>query len=92
MATLRQRSGFCRPLEVTGLSCETSEDVFGRWFAPGMGPSHFAGRILTVADREAAAIIARARTFRAAELPSEFSISWYGRSYVAPIRPRRPVQ
>jgi hypothetical protein len=111
-------------VEVSALSRETSEDVFGRWSAAcsllgqmgdlellrsssaqgrgivlhrdanvpygyvelsslGMGPSHFAGRILTVADREGAAIIARARTFRAAELPSEFSTSWYGRSYVA---------
>jgi hypothetical protein len=120
-------------VEVSGLSRETSEDVFGRWSAAcsllgqmgdlellrsssaqgrgivlhrdpsvpygyvelsslGMGPSHFAGRILTVADREGAAIIARARPFRAAELPSEFSTSWYGRSYVtspadgAPLR------
>ena len=48
----------------------------------GMGPTYFEGRIVSAADRDGAAIIARARPFRAAELPPELSTGWYGRSYV----------
>jgi hypothetical protein len=50
--------------------------------ALGMGSSHFEGRVLSAADREGTVIISRARPFRAAELPAELSVAWYGRSYV----------
>lgn len=50
--------------------------------ALGMGPSHFRGRVVSAADREGALIVSRARSFRAAELPSELGTAWYGRSYV----------
>jgi len=58
----------------------------------GMGPGYFEGRVVCAADREGAAIVARARPFRPAELPPELSAGWYGRSYVtggtvgAPVR------
>jgi hypothetical protein len=120
-------------VEVSGLSRETSEDVFGRWSAAcsllgqtgelellrssstqgrgliihrdpsipygmvvfsalGMGPAYFQGRVISAADREGAAIIARARPFRAAELPPDLSDGWYGRSYVTTSAPSAPVR
>jgi hypothetical protein len=61
--------------------------------ALGMGPSHFEGRVVSAADREGSLIVSRARPFRAAELPADLSVAWYGRSYVttsgstaAPVR------
>jgi hypothetical protein len=50
----------------------------------GMGPSYFEGRVVSAADREGSVITARARPFRAAELPSDVTAGWYGRSYVVP--------
>lgn len=50
--------------------------------ALGMGQGYFEGRVVSTADREGAAIIGRARPFRAAELPAELGVGWYGRSYV----------
>ena len=44
--------------------------------------AHTWGRVVSAADREGAVIVSRARTFRAAELPSELGTAWYGRSYV----------
>jgi hypothetical protein len=61
--------------------------------ALGMGPSHFEGRVVSAADREGSVIISRARSFRAAELPSEMNAGWYGRSYVvASGSPAAPVR
>jgi hypothetical protein len=122
------------PVEIQGLSRETSEDVFGRWSAAcsllgqtggldllrysasqgrgiilhrdpsvpyglvvfsslGMGPGYFEGRVVSAADREGSAIVARARPFRAAELPPELSAGWYARSYVASgSEPTAPVR
>jgi hypothetical protein len=61
--------------------------------ALGMGPSHFEGRVVSAADREGSVIISRARSFRAAELPSEMHAGWYGRSYVvASGSPAAPVR
>ena len=111
-------------VDVSGLSRETSEDVFGRWSAAcsllgqtgglellryspaqgrgvivhrdpavrygmlvfsslGMGPDYFEGRVVSAADRDGAAIMARARAFRPAELPPDLGSGWYGRSYVS---------
>jgi len=50
----------------------------------GMGQSYFEGRVVSKADREGSAIVARARPFRAAEPLAELSAGWYGRSYVTP--------
>ena len=50
--------------------------------ALGMGPSYFEGRVVSAADREGSLIAARARPFRAAELPPELNAGWYGRGYV----------
>jgi hypothetical protein len=47
-----------------------------------MGPSYFDGRVVSAADREGGAIVARARKFRAAEFLPELSAAWNGRSYV----------
>ena len=60
--------------------------------ALGMGPTFFRGRIVSAADRDGAAIIARARPFRAAELPPELSNGWYGRSYVTSSPAGAPVR
>jgi hypothetical protein len=111
-------------VEVSDLSRETSEDVFGRWSAAcsllgqtgglellryspaqgrgvivhrdpsvrygmlvfsslGMGPDYFEGRVVSAADRDGAAIMARARAFRPAEVPLDLGSGWYGRSYVS---------
>lgn len=111
-------------VDVSGISRETSEDVFGRWSAAcsllgqtgglellryspaqgrgvivhrdpsvrygmlvfsslGMGPDYFEGRVVSAADRDGAAIMARARAFRPAEVPADLGSSWYGRSYVS---------
>jgi hypothetical protein len=111
-------------VDVSGLSRETSEDVFGRWSAAcsllgqtgglellryspaqgrgvivhrdpsvrygmlvfsslGMGPDYFEGRVVSGADRDGAAIMARARAFRPADLPPELGSGWYGRSYAS---------
>jgi hypothetical protein len=51
----------------------------------GMGQSYFEGRVVSKADREGGAIVARARPFRAAEPLAELSGGWYGRSYVTPV-------
>jgi hypothetical protein len=53
----------------------------------GMGPAHFEGRVVSAADREGSVIVSRARPFRAAELPGDVSVSWYGRSYVTTSEP-----
>ena len=58
----------------------------------GLGPTYFEGRIVSAADRDGAAIIARARPFRAAELPPELSNGWYGRSYVTSSPAGAPVR
>lgn len=58
----------------------------------GMGPTYFEGRIVSAADRDGAAIIARARPFRAAELPPELSAGWYGHSYVTSSTAGAPVR
>lgn len=50
----------------------------------GMGPSHFEGRVVSAADREGSVIVSRARSFRAAEVPAELNVAWYGTSYVTP--------
>src|SRR5690242_19976845 len=61
--------------------------------ALGMGPSHFEGRVVSAADREGALIVSRARSFRAAELPSELNAGWSGRSYViSSVSPTAPVR
>lgn len=111
-------------VDVSELSRETSEDVFGRWSAAcsllgqtgglellryspaqgrgvivhrdpsvrygmlvfsslGMGPDYFEGRVVSGADREGAAIMARARAFRPAEVPPDLGSGWYGRSHVS---------
>jgi hypothetical protein len=115
-------------VDVSGLSRETSEDVFGRWSAAcsllgqtgglellryspaqgrgiivhrdpsvrygmlvfsslGMGADYFEGRVVSAADREGAAIMARARPFRAAEVPPDLGSGWFGRSYVTGSAP-----
>jgi hypothetical protein len=115
-------------VDVSGLSREASEDVFGRWSAAcsllgqtgglellryspaqgrgvivhrdpsvrygmlvfsslGMGPDYFEGRVVSAADREGAAIMARAREFRPAEVPPDLGSGWYGRSYVTGSSP-----
>jgi hypothetical protein len=38
---------------------------------------------VSAADRDGAAIMARARAFRPAEVPADLGSSWYGRSYVS---------
>ena len=54
---------------------------------------HFEGRVVSAADREGSVIVSRARSFRAAELPSEMNAGWYGRSYVvASGSPAAPVR
>jgi hypothetical protein len=58
----------------------------------GMGPSYFKGRVVSAADREGGAIVARARTFRAAEFLPELSAGWYGRSYVTSSTSGAPVR
>jgi len=58
----------------------------------GMGPTYFEGRIVSAADRDGAAIIARARPFRAAELPPELSAGWFGHSYVTSSTAGAPVR
>jgi hypothetical protein len=60
--------------------------------ALGMGPAYFQGRIVSAADREGAAIIGRARTFREAELPPEFNTGWYGPSYATSGASGAPVR
>jgi hypothetical protein len=120
-------------IDVSALSRETSEDVFGRWSAAcsllgqtgdlellrssssqgrglilhrdpsipyglvefsalGMGTAHFQGRVVSAADPEGAAIISRARPFRAAQLPPDLSGGWYGRSYVTSPGASAPVR
>jgi hypothetical protein len=115
-------------VDVSGLSREASEDVFGRWSAAcsllgqtgglqllryspaqgrgvivhhdpsvrygmlvfsslGMGPDYFEGRVVSAADREGAAIMARARPFRPAEVPPDLGSGWYGRSYITGSAP-----
>ncbi len=60
--------------------------------ALGMGPAYFQGRVVSAADREGAAIIGRARAFRAAELPPDLSGGWYGHSYVTTGASSEPVR
>ncbi len=60
--------------------------------ALGMGPTYFEGRIVSAADRDGAAMIGRARPFRAAELPPELGAGWYGRSYVTSSTAGAPVR
>ena len=51
--------------------------------ALGMGRDYFEGRVISRTDRQGATIIRRAGPFRAAELPADMSIGWYGRSYAS---------
>ena len=60
--------------------------------ALGMGPAYFQGRVVSAGDREGAGIIARSRPFRAAELPTDLSGGWYGRSYVTSGATSAPVR
>jgi hypothetical protein len=60
--------------------------------ALGMGPGYFEGRVVSAADREGSAMVARARPFRPAELPPELSAGWYGRSYVTGPTAGAPVR
>jgi hypothetical protein len=48
---------------------------------------------VSAADREGAAIAARARPFRPAEVPPELNAGWVGRSYVVSgSSPTAPVR
>jgi tetratricopeptide (TPR) repeat protein len=119
-------------VDVSGLSREVSEDVFGGWSAAcsllgqttdlelvrssfsqgrgiilhrdpgvpyglvvlsalGMDRPFKRGSVISRANKEGAAIIARARAFRPANFPAELGTSWYGRSYVIGSAAGSPV-
>jgi hypothetical protein len=48
----------------------------------GMGATYFDGRVVSAADREGSAIVARAKTFRAAEFLQDLNAGWNGRTDV----------